>query len=112
MDHRIEHVIALIKADPGRKIRLDELSHLVNLSTSRLCHLFKRDTGMSIINFVHAVRIRAAEELLETSCLSIKEIRARIGFFDESNFVRAFEKVHDTSPSEYRMSYRNTKGEP
>jgi transcriptional regulator GlxA family with amidase domain len=111
MDYRIEKVVALIKADPGRRFRLDELSQIVNLSPSRLCHLFKRDTGMSIISFVRAVRIKVAEELLENSYLSIKEIRAKIGFCDESNFVRAFEKVHATSPSGYRISFRHTKNE-
>lgn len=112
MDHRIEKIVALIKADPAKEFRLDELSQCVNLSASRLSHLFKRDTGMSVISFVRTVRIKAAEELLENSYLSIKEIRARIGFDDESNFVRAFERVHDISPSRYRISSRNNKNQP
>ncbi len=111
MDRRIEKIVALIKADPGKEFRLDELSQFVNLSPSRVSHLFKRDTGMSVISFVRAVRIRAAEELLKNSYLSIKEIRLKIGFTDESNFVRAFEKVHDTPPSRYRNSCHNTKSE-
>lgn len=108
MDHRVEKVVSLIEADSSRKIRLDQLSRLVNLSSWRLCHLFKQETGVSVVHFVHTVRMTEAKNLLEATFLSIKEIRTRVGFPDESHFIRAFDKVYHISPSQYRIRYRQT----
>lgn len=105
MDHRIDKVVSFIESDSARRIRLSELSRMVNLSPWRLSHLFKQETGTSVVRFVHAMRITEAKRLLENTCLSIKEIRTMVGFADESNFIRAFEKAHHTSPSEYRSFY-------
>lgn len=107
MDHRIAKVRSLLEEDCGRKINLKELARSVNLSPWRLSHLFKQETGTSVVHFVHAVRIRAAKTLLEDTYLTIKEIRTRVGFPDESNFIRAFDKAYHTSPSLYRLWHRN-----
>jgi|SRR5215216_5192433 len=105
MDHRVQKVVSFIQADSSRKIRLHELSRLVNLSPWRLSHLFKQETGMSVLRFVHNVRLEQAKLLLEKTFLSIKEIRTRIGFHDESHFIKAFARAHHTAPSNYRLRY-------
>lgn len=52
--------------------------------------------------YVKTVRMRKAAELLETTSLTVKQIRAKIGMQDESRFVRAFKKTHGLTPSDYR----------
>jgi two-component system response regulator YesN len=110
MDRRIEKVVSFIKADSSKKIRLHELSRLVNLSPWRLSHLFKQETGMSVVRFVHNVRLEQAKYLLEKTFLSIKEIRTRIGFPEESHFIKAFALAHHAAPSDYRLRYWALKG--
>ena len=80
----------------------DELSQAVNLSPSRLHELFKYETGTSPVKYLKALRMEHARELLETSFLSVKEIRARVGEGDESNFTRAFKRAFGDTPSQYR----------
>ncbi len=105
MDRRVETVMSFIRIDPGKRITLKVVSRMVNLSSWRLCHLFKAETGMSLINFVHMIRMTEAKNLLETTFLSIKEIRARIGATDESYFIREFERTYHMTPSQYRVRY-------
>jgi transcriptional regulator GlxA family with amidase domain len=109
MDERIQHVISFLERDSSRKMRLDGLSRMVNLSPWRLCHLFKQETGMSLIRFVHTLRMKEAKILLEGTFLTIKEIRVKVGFLEESHFIRTFERAYHLSPSEYRRQYWNTQ---
>jgi AraC-like DNA-binding protein len=46
--------------------------------------------------------VKKARELLETTSLSIKEIRLRVGMSDESHFTRYFKKAIGVTPSRHR----------
>lgn len=112
MYDRIEQVVSLIHADVSRNRRLEKLARVVNLSTSRLSHLSKQETGVSMLCFVHTVRFEQPKQLLEKAFLSMKEIRTRISFNEESHFIRTFEKAHHTAPSRYRMHLLVTCSQP
>lgn len=45
---------------------------------------------MSLIRFVHMVRMEEAKNLLVTTFLSVKQIMAEVGLRDKSHFVRDF----------------------
>ena len=84
--------------------RLDmrELAREVNLSPSRLRHLFKRETGNTPAQHLKRLRMQKAECLLRTTFLSVKEIINRIGMTNSSHFVREFKKIYDAAPTRYR----------
>lgn len=105
MDQRVAVVISFIKANLDKKITLNKLAQMVNISTWHLCHVFKANTGMSIVDSVNKFRIEEAKHLLETTFLSIKEIRMKIGVQDESHFISLFEKVYHITPLQYRVRY-------
>lgn len=81
---------------------LDELAKSVNLSGSRLRHIFKAETGLSPVPFVMNLRLKRAKKLLETSYLSVKEVAAEIGISNDSYFVRTFKNAHGVTPGYYR----------
>jgi AraC-like DNA-binding protein len=74
----------------------------VNLSPSRLSHLFKRETGVPPQEFLKQIRMYHARTLLEDTFLSVKEIMALCGFNDASHFIRDFERVYGKTPRRYR----------
>lgn len=82
-----------------------EIARSVNLSASRLQHLFKAHINMTPAQYLKSLRISQAKELLETTPLSVKEIRARLGITDESHFVRDFKKAYGVSPLKYRVQF-------
>lgn len=101
MDRRIEVVIAKIENDPT--VEFADLALLVNLSSSRLRHLFKKETGVTYKNYLRNLRLRAAEVLLRTTFLSVKEIVTRVGLTHTSHFNREFKRLYGTSPTAFRL---------
>ena len=102
MDQRILTVIALMKTDPRRALPLSKLAESVNLSPTRLCYLFKAETGTPPGRYLRTLRMQDATTLLVDTFLSVKEIIARVGFTDESHFVRDFKRIYGVTPTEYR----------
>lgn len=109
MNRRIQLVVSLMKNDLRRAPSLNELAASVNLSASRLRHIFKAETGMTPAQYLKSLRMRAAKELLESTFLSVKEIAVGIGYEHPSHFVRDFRKVYDISPAQYRARHHNDK---
>lgn len=102
MDQRVQIVRSAIEKDCRRAWSIAALARLVNLSPSRLRHLFKAETGITPNQFIKEVRLSEAERLLRTTFLRVKEIMNRVGFLDESHFAHEFKKTYGESPSKYR----------
>ncbi len=102
MDQRVLTVIALMKHDPRQALPLSTLAKSVNLSPTRLCYLFKAETGTPPARYLRTLRMQDATTLLADTFLSVKEIIARVGFTDESHFVRDFKRIYGVTPTEYR----------
>lgn len=105
MDRRVKKVLEIIEEKLQEKLQVDDLSQSVNLSPSRLHHLFKSELGMPVVQYIKAKRLKQAKELLETSFLTVKEITIRAGFNDESRFVQDFKKAYGLTPAQYRHHY-------
>jgi AraC family transcriptional regulator, arabinose operon regulatory protein len=105
MEPRIYRAIRLMTADLRREISLDELAQSLNLSASRLRHLFKDETGLSPVQYLKAQRMQKARELLETTFLNVKEVMLKVGFTDRSHFVRDFKKACGLAPLQYRNQH-------
>jgi transcriptional regulator GlxA family with amidase domain len=109
MDQRVQIVIALIEEDLRRELSLEDLAMSVNLSASRLRHLFSAEIGISPTQYLKSIRIQKAKELLETSFLSVKQIMALVGVGDRNHFTSDFKKAYGASPTEYRKLNFNAK---
>ena len=108
-DIRILRAISLVNSKFNRDIDFNALAETLNLSPSRLRHLFKAETGMSFRKYLRVVRMRQAKHLLESSLLSVNEIAEQVGIGDNSHFVREFEKQHGISPGKYRKKRLSAK---
>ncbi len=99
-DDRIRSVLQAIESNPGHSI--SELAGMVGLSISRLSHLFKTATGLSLQSFLTTCRLRNALDLLHWTEMPIKEISYHAGYRHAPSFVRAFRNLFGASPREYR----------
>jgi AraC family transcriptional regulator, arabinose operon regulatory protein len=102
MDRRIEVVISNMETNCSHPWVVAELANLVNLSASRLRHLFKQETGTTPAQYLKTVRLRKAGMLLRTTFMSVKEIAITVGLTTASYFVREFRKSYGMTPTEYR----------
>lgn len=94
-----------MRRDLRAKLTLDDMARAVNLTSFHFCHLFKAETGRSPAKYLKALRLERARELLETTSLSVKEIRALIGLNDESHFARDFRATYGLTAQQYREHY-------
>lgn len=87
----------------GESLSVKELSEMVYLSSNHLTRSFKKEYGMTIIDYITESRLRLAEALLQTSDLTATIIADRVGYFDYSYFSKLFKKHYGGTPTEYRM---------
>lgn len=106
MDQRVQKIISLIKDDLRKARPIGDLARVVNLSPSRLNHLFKMAVGLPLAKYVRALRMQRAKELLEATFLSVKEITTETGYKDESHFVQNFKAAYGATPAQYRRNYQ------
>jgi AraC-like DNA-binding protein len=104
IDLRIGRALQAIEHNPSSTI--PHLASLVNLSGSRLSHLFKAQTGLSLKGFLTEKRLGKAAFLLRTTEMRIKEITYLCGYSQGPSFDRAFHKKFRCSPTDYRNQQR------
>lgn len=98
-DPRIRQILHLL--ENGER-RFCDVASSLNMSSSRLRHLFKEELGVSPGEYLRLLRLQRAKELLETSSLRVKEVAALIGINDISHFVRHYKVHYGETPSETR----------
>ena len=103
VDRRVQAVIDYMLEDLSRPLQLTEVAHSVNLSASRLQHLFKADTNMTAAQYLKSLRMQRAKQLIDSTFLNTKEIMQKVGMTDESHFVREFKKVYGLPPGSYKQ---------
>lgn len=103
-DYRIRKVLESLEDDPATSVR--ELATRVNLSSSRLGHLFKLQMGIDLSHFLSNGRLEKAAELLQQTELSIKEIAIRVGYHHASSFDRGFQHKFGVPPADFRRRNR------
>lgn len=105
-DHRIRRVLSRIEQDPASTVQALALG--VNLSSSRLGHLFKLQTGMELRHFLLEARLEKAAAFLQETDMQIKEISYAIGYHHVPSFDRVFRKKFGMSPADYRRQQPET----
>lgn len=101
-DSRIHTVLQLIASQP--RIQSSELAAAVNLSESRLRHLFAAEMCMPLGEYHRTARLQRAALLLRVSLLPIKELASLLGWSDIGAFDHAFREVFGLTPSRYRTA--------
>ena len=101
-ERRVSTILQRIQSGPCCSIHALALEF--NLSTSRLQHLFKQQTGACLGHVLTERRLQRATYLLEHTNLRVKEIACTVGYEHTSSFDRAFERRFGYSPLVYRQT--------
>lgn len=84
---------------------IEQVAQHVNLSPSRISHLFKENIGVSIISWREDQRVNKAKFLLQTTPLSISQIAQYLGYTDQFYFSRVFKNKTGLSPKKFRYIF-------
>lgn len=99
---RIARSIAYMMEHLDEPVQVSTLAQQASVSPSHYFALFKRQTGTAPIDFFIRLRMNHARVLLDSTCSSVKEIAATMGYDDPFYFSRVFKSVHRVAPAEYR----------
>ncbi len=91
-----------IQSHLDENLTRESLAALVYLTPDYLSHLFKRETGFSLTNYIIYERIEEAKRLLAGTGLNISDIATRCGFQNISYFSKQFKRFTGVTPREFR----------
>jgi AraC-like DNA-binding protein/mannose-6-phosphate isomerase-like protein (cupin superfamily) len=98
----IKAAISRLETGYAGDVTIEALAQDVFISPSRLQHLFKERTGMSIINHLNRIRIEQASALLVRPGASVSRIAADVGFHSPAYFSSLFKKLTGKSPRDFQ----------
>ena len=87
------------------ELSIKEIADCVHLSPEYLTRLFKKETGVTLKDYIIECRISTAKDLLANSSLSISMIASEVGYHNFSYFAYLFKKLEQITPREYRNKF-------
>lgn len=98
--------IGYLEANFHEPLQLHDIAREVTLSPFHFSRMFKRSTGVSVMEYLIRFRLNQAKYLLGATDLSIREIAEQSGFADQSYFGKVFKRYERVTPSEFRIQNR------
>ncbi len=90
-------------------IQLEDLASMTHLSRFYISHSFKKEIGMSPMEYLIAIRIKESKILLRTTNYSISQVADIVGFTTPTYFSKQFRKSTGISPTDYREQYQGVQ---
>ena len=107
MESNNETVSAIIKyidSTLSSPVSLTKIAEHVHLSREYVAHIFKRETGKTVIEYANERKMLIAKDLILKDNLSLQQIALSLGFSNYSYFSKVFKKHFNTSPIRFKNS--------
>ena len=96
----VDEYITEMSVDPN--LSVSQIALHFGLPQPTLSGRYKQYAGKNITDQIHAVRIRHARQLLQSSANSLSDIAQQVGYGSLATMNRAFRKYEGISPSQLR----------
>ena len=100
----VNKIKAIIHEKYAEEISVEKISKMVYFSSRQASYVFKKETGISIFDYIINYRIEVAKKLLLTSKLRIYEIAQSVGYQNLSHFRLLFQKYTGQLPVDYKKN--------
>lgn len=104
----VHNAIECIYSNINKRITVNEIAEMVQLSPSHLSRLFKKEMGLSISDYIRGKKIEHAKNLLRYSDYSYVDIANYLSFDSQSHFIKVFKKYEGITPRQYRNQYHHS----
>jgi AraC-like DNA-binding protein len=100
----ISKIIKYINAHANEKLTVNKLADIFHLHPDYLSKLFKKEVGINLTTFIQNKKTELAKNFLTYSQMTVTEIATLLDFSSHNYFSRAFRRVTNMTPLEYRKS--------
>ena len=104
-----DRVLQILETRYSEPISLDDLSEQLGVDRFALCHLYKQERGVTIMDDLSRIRIGKAKQLLKYNVASLEEIGRLCGFSSPSYFAKRFREATGHTPTSYRQKHRESR---
>lgn len=98
----INKIVSYLYTHIENHLSLEEIAEDLKISTGYLSSCFKKNMGISVMNYYKKIKIDRAKSLLLSSNKSILEISTLLGFCDQCHFSKTFKSIVGISPTKYK----------
>ena len=98
-------ILDYINEHYAESLTLEKISTEFYISKSNLSHAFKKEVGLSPMQYMMQRRIGEAQSLLVETSTAIQDIEYKLGFSDSAHFSKMFKKYVGVTPNEYRKYF-------
>jgi len=88
-----------------KKITLEEIAAVANISPNSFCKFFKSRSKKTYSRFINEIRVGNACKLLINNQLNVKEVCYESGFYNFASFHKYFREITGKSPLSYQKTY-------
>ena len=92
----------------GEDVSISDIADEIGIGKHYMCHVFKRETGITINKYKITVKIAEAKKRLVGANDKITDIAMDCGFGSTSYFCKVFIESEKVSPIQYRKLLKNT----
>lgn len=101
---KLQPIVTYINANYASIANVDEIAKSCYINKSYMCRLFKREMGITIIEYLNNIKIQQACEILKNTDDILTNISLKCGFSNTSYFSYQFKKAMDCTPSQFRKA--------
>jgi two-component system response regulator YesN len=98
----VEKALNKIAENYGGSLSLEDIAHELAVNKSHLSRTFRKETGVTLMEYINRFRVEKAKELLTFTDLLTYEVAEEVGFKDSTYFSIVFKKVAGVSPTDYK----------
>lgn len=102
----IKNALLFIDINKNISISLNEVADFVSLNPEYFSRLFKKEIGINFKDYMQSIKIELAINYLKNTNLKISEIAFKLGYCNVENFSKVFKKYQNTTPAEYRKTFK------
>lgn len=100
-----------IEQNVRKQLSLSVIARHAALSTRTLSRRFREQVGATPVQWITSARVRRAQQLLETTGLSIEQVATEVGFRSASVLREHFGGILGTTPVTYRRAFGNARNQ-
>lgn len=102
----LDDVLAWIEQEAHRDVTLHDIAARASVSVRTLNRRFQAETGQTPMQWLTGVRVRHAQQLLESTAYGVERIGREVGFTSSANFRDQFRRLTGVAPLNYRNTFR------